>query len=218
MFDMLLESGHRPSLLPSWGKGVAVTLHVLILGALWRAPASPAPVIVSETTVLPPFEPTPTKTNSNWNVDVPAPPIIRIEGDPAPLPPIDFTKIIGTALTIPMSGPDYAPGPVSDPMRPGDGVYLAALVQDSPELLSAPTPAYPPLLRAAGIQGQVIVTTVVDTLGQAENGSVRIVLSDNPGFDAAALATVRAARFRPARIYGRAVRVLVQVPVVFRLN
>jgi hypothetical protein len=29
---------------------------------------------------------------------------------------------------------------------------------------------------------------------------------------------VRAARFRPARIYGRAVRVLVQVPVVFRLN
>jgi outer membrane biosynthesis protein TonB len=32
------------------------------------------------------------------------------------------------------------------------------------------------------------------------------------------LATVGAARFRPARIYGRAVRVLVQVPVVFRFN
>ncbi|HKC48138.1 MAG TPA: energy transducer TonB [Gemmatimonadales bacterium] len=79
-------------------------------------------------------------------------------------------------------------------------------------------PVYPPLLRAAGVQGRVIVSAVVDTLGQAENGSVRIVLSDNPGFDGAALATVRAARFRPARIYGRAVRVLVQLPVVFRLN
>ena len=216
MFDMLLESGHRPSLVPSWGKGVAVTLHVLILGALWRAPASPAPVVVTRILDLPPVEPTPTKTNPN--VGVPVPPIIRIEGDPPSLPPVDYTKFIGTTLTTPMTNSGSAPGPVSAPLLPGDGVYLSSLVQDSPELLSAPTPAYPPLLRAAGVQGQVIVTAVVDTLGLAENGSVRIVRSDNPGFDAAALATVRAARFRPARMYGRAVRVLVQVPVVFRLN
>jgi TonB family protein len=216
MFDMLLESGHRPSLLPSWGKGVAVTLHVLILGALWRTRASPTPVVVTRSFDLPPVEPTATKTNSN--VDVPAPPIIRLEGDPAPLPPVDFTEIIGTTLSTPMTGSGFAPGPVSTPLLPGDGVYVPSLVQDSPELLSAPTPAYPPLLRAASVQGQVIVTAVVDTLGQAESGSVRIVRSDNPGFDAAALATVRAARFRPARLYGRAVRVLVQLPVVFRLN
>lgn len=215
MFDMLLESGHRPSLLPSWGKGVAVTLHVLILGALWRTPASPAPVVIHRIVDLPPLAPT-TRTKST--IDVPHTPIIIFEGDPAPLPPIDLTKIIGTTLSTPMTGSGYAPGPVSTPLLPGDGVYLSSLVQDSPELLSAPTPAYPPLLRTAGVQGQVIVTAVVDTLGLAENGSVRIVRSDNPGFDAAALATVRAARFRPARIYGRAVRVLVQVPVVFRLN
>jgi TonB family protein len=213
MFDMLLESGHRPSLLPSWGKGVAVTLHVLILGALWRAPASPTPVVVTRSVDLPPLEPTPTKTG--FNVDVSEAQIIC---DPPPLPPIDFTKIIGTTLSTPLTSSGYAPGPVSAPLLPGDGVYLPSLVQDSPELLSAPTPAYPPLLRTAGVQGEVIVTAVVDTLGMAENGSVRIVRSDNPGFDAAALATVRAARFRPARIYGRAVRVLVQVPVVFRLN
>lgn len=216
MFDMLLESGHRPTLWPSWGKGVAVTLHVLILGALWRTPASPAPVLVIGTTVLPPFEPTPTKTNANDGV--PEPPIFRLDGDPAPLPTVDFNKIIGTTLSTPLTSSGNAPGPGSAPLLPGDGVYLPSLVQDSPELLSAPTPTYPPLLRAAGVQGQVIVMAVVDTLGLAENGSVRIVRSDNPGFDAAALATVRAARFRPARIYGRAVRVLVQVPVAFRLN
>jgi len=213
MFDMLLESGHRPSLLLSWGKGVAVTLHVLILGALWRTPASPAPVVVKRSIDLPALEPTPTKTSTN--VGVPEPVVIC---DPAPLPPVDFTKIIGTTLSTPMTGSGYTPGPVSAPLQPGDSVYLSSLVQDLPELLSAPTPAYPPLLRAAGVQGQVIVTAVVDTLGLAENGSVRIVRSDNPGFDAAALATVRAARFRPARMYGRAVRVLVQVPVVFRLT
>ncbi len=216
MFDMPLESGQRPSLWPSWGKGVAVTLHVLVLGALWRAPASRTPVFVYRTFDLPSLEPTPTKTNSN--VDVPEPPIIRFEGDAAPLPPVDFTKIIGTISSTSLTSSGNAPGPVSAPLLPGDGVYLPSLVQDAPELLSAPTPAYPPLLRAAGVQGQVIVMAVVDTLGLAESGSVRIVRSDNPGFDVAALATVRAARFRPARIYGRAVRVLVQVPVVFRIN
>jgi TonB family protein len=216
MFDMLLESGHRPSLLPSWGKGVAVTLHVLILGALWRAPASPAPVVVSRGIDLPSLEPTPTKTTSN--VEVPEPPIIHLAGDPAPWPTIDVSTIIGTTLSTPLISSGNAPGPVITPLLPGEGVYLPSLVQDAPELLAAPTPAYPPLLRAAGIQGQVIVTAVVDTLGLAESGSVRIMRSDNPGFDAAALATVRAARFRPARIYGRAVRVLVQVPVVFRLH
>ena len=97
-------------------------------------------------------------------------------------------------------------------------VYPAALVQDAPELLAAPAPEYPSLLRSAGVQGQVIVAAVVDTLGRAESGSVRIVLSDNRGFDRPALATVQAARFRPARMYGRAVRVLVQIPVVFRLH
>ena len=215
MFDMLLESGQRPSLLPAWGKGVAVTLHVLILGALWRTPASPAPVFVERGMVLPPFEPT-TRTTSI--PAVPQPPSIPFDGDPMPFPPPDLTKIIGATLSTPMTYSTAAPGPVSPALVPGTGVYVPSLVQEPPELLSAPTPAYPSLLRAAGVQGRVIVTAVVDTLGRAESGSVRIVLSDNPGFDAAALATVRAEQFRPARIYGRALRVLVQVPVVFRLN
>ena len=214
MFDMLLESGHRPSLLPSWGKGVAVTLHVLILAALWRVPASPSTVVV-RVFPLPPLEQTTTPTSIP---QTPLPPSTPIDGDLPLLPPIDMSRTIGTALSTPIALPTSSPGPASSPLEPGDGVYPPSLVQDLPELLSAPTPAYPPLLRAAGVQGQVIVTAVVDTMGLAENGSVRIVRSDNPGFDASASATVRGARFRPARIYGRAVRVLVQVPVVFRLN
>ena len=213
MFDMLLESGHRPSLLPSWGKGVAVALHVVILGALWRTPAAPAPVFVQSSIELPPLEPTRTTV-----VAVPQLPSIPFEGDPMPVPTLEMSEIIGTTLSTPITHSVAAPGPVSAALVPGDGVYLSALVQESPELLAAPTPAYPPLLRAPGVQGEVIVTAVVDTLGQAESGSVRIVRSDNPGFEAAAQASVRAARFRPARIYGRAVRVLVQVPVVFRLH
>ena len=215
MFDMLLESGHRPSLLPSWGKGVALTLHVAILGALWRAPAPAAPASIERSVALPPVEPTTTRDH-----DLPPVPIIHFDGGiPLPVPPSDIHEVDGstllTSLTISAFGRDSGSAPS---LETGDGVYLPSLVQEAPELLAAPTPVYPPLLRAAGVQGQVFVSAVVDTLGQAEIGSVRIVRSDNPGFDAAALATVRAARFRPARIYGRAVRVLVEVPVVFRLN
>lgn len=215
MFEMLLESGHRQSLLPTWGKGVALTLHVVILGALWRAPTSAPPVSIERGVTLPPVEPTTTR-----DPDLPRVPIIHFDGGiPLPPPPSEIRDVAGstllTSMTIPAFGRDSGTAPS---LEPGDGVYLPSLVQDAPELLAAPTPLYPPLLRAAGVQGHVIVSAVVDTLGQAETGSVRIVLSDNPGFDAAALATVRAARFRPARIYGRAVRVLVQVPVVFRLN
>lgn len=211
MFDMLLESGHRRSLLPSWGKGVALTLHVLVLAALWHRPAARAteiPIVID--TVV--YQPTPPDRG---------PTVPIISGDPGPIvvSPPDIPEDILKALATPAIHASEPTRSTGGPTRePDNDVYLPSLVQETPELLTAPTPVYPPLLRAAGVQGRVIVAAVVDTLGQAENGSVRIVLSDNSGFDAAALATVRAARFRPARIYGRAVRVLVQVPVVFRLD
>jgi protein TonB len=109
--------------------------------------------------------------------------------------------------------------PPLDPWNLGAGEPLPiALVQESPALLAAPPPAYPPLLRAAGVQGRVEVQLVVDTLGRTEVGSFRIVHSDNPGFEAPAIESLRGALFRPARVFGRAVRVLVQVPVVFVLR
>jgi hypothetical protein len=42
--------------------------------------------------------------------------------------------------------------------------------------------------------------------------------SDHPAFEAPAIESLRGALFRPARVFGRAVRVLVQVPVVFVLR
>ncbi len=216
MFDRLLESGQRSSL-PSWGKGVALTLHVLVLGALWRAPAPThpdVPMVIDYDSV---YSDQPVTRKNDF---VPSAPDPNFDGGSIPTPqPFDVPVVPhGTlgALTAD-SGSEGTPTGPTPPAACSDPCPLA-MVQEAPELLTAPTPVYPALLRAAGVQGQVIVAAVVDTMGQAENGSVRIVLSDNPGFDRAALATVLAARFRPARIYGRAVRVLVQVPVVFRLN
>jgi TonB family protein len=216
MFDMLLESGHR-SALPSWGKGVALTLHVLVLGALWRtqAPTHPdVPMVIDYDSV---YSDQPV---THKNDLVPPAPDPYFDGGIIPTPqPFDVPVIPHGTPGVPAadSGREELPNGPTQLTACSDPCPLT-MVQEAPELLTAPTPVYPPLLRDAGVQGRVIVAAVVDTMGRAESGSVRIVLSDNPGFDRAALATVRAARFRPARIYGRAVRVLVQVPVVFRLN
>jgi TonB family protein len=106
-----------------------------------------------------------------------------------------------------------------DPSYQGTGEPLPIdLVQDLPVLLAASPPAYPPLLRAAGVQGRVEIQVVVDTLGRVEPGTLRVVHSDNPAFEAPAIESLRGARFRPARVFGRAVRVLVQIPVAFVLQ
>jgi TonB family protein len=72
------------------------------------------------------------------------------------------------------------------------------------------------LLRA-GTVGTVVVQVVIDTLGRAEPGSV-VLQSSHAGFEPAARAYVLGAVFRPGRTHGQAVRVLVRLPVDFRLK
>jgi len=84
-------------------------------------------------------------------------------------------------------------------------------------LLAGRAPLYPELLRVAGIAGRVVVEAVIDTLGHA-GAALRVVESSHHGFDAPALDYVRRAVFRPGRVHGRPVRVLVRLPVDFRLT
>jgi TonB family protein len=88
-----------------------------------------------------------------------------------------------------------------------DPMYTAAIVEEQPELLSAPRVEYPQLLRQAGIQGRVVVQFVLDTLGRAEPQSLKVLATPNPGFNPSALDYVQ-----------RAVRVLMQIPVEFKLT
>lgn len=106
----------------------------------------------------------------------------------------------------------------TDSLAVQDQVFSVDVVQEKPELLSAPQPVYPDLLMKAGIEGVVMVQAIVDTAGRVEKNSVRITSSANPGFDSSARDYVLKERFRPARVYGHAVRALVQVPVHFTLH
>src|SRR5437870_4798502 len=72
-------------------------------------------------------------------------------------------------------------------------------------------------LRRPGTTGTVTVQLVIDTLGRAEPGSL-VLQSSHPGFEGAARAYVLGALFRPGRTHGRAVRVLVRLPISFTLR
>lgn len=93
-------------------------------------------------------------------------------------------------------------------------IYTTGGVEEAPALLSPPPP-YPEMLRRAGIQGRVLLQAVVDTAGRIEPNSVKILKSSSPGFDLPTKRWALDARFRPARLQGRAVRVLVNLPVDF---
>ncbi len=92
------------------------------------------------------------------------------------------------------------------------------VVQEKPEPLSHPAVVYPPLLQQAGIEGRVVVQAIIDTTGRVEPNSVRIIESSNPGFDQPAKNVVLKSLYRPGRVYGRAVRVLVRIPIDFKIQ
>lgn len=216
MFDALLESRHPPLGLPRWGVAVAVGLHAAVVGAaLRRSPPREVPPDTISTEVPPFVEPSRSRQIDPGGLTMTGPANIDVLLIPSPEP---IPGVPGVA--VPLLGRPATQ--VEEPGGPegvgGTEVMRASLVQDPPELLAAPVPPYPALLREAGVEGQVMVQVVVDTTGRPEPGSLRVVESTNRGFDAAAVATVRGALFRPGRVWGRAVRVLVQVPVAFRLH
>ena len=105
---------------------------------------------------------------------------------------------------------------VSQP--PPGVVFHESVVEARPDFLSGPPLVYPDSLRQARVEGRVIVQAILDTMGRAEPPSVQIIESPNEGFDEPARNFVLGALFRPARIRGRAVRVLVNLPLDFKIR
>ena len=135
------------------------------------------------------------------------------------LPAVDQSSLPPLVLGAP-SGTPVGSSPVATVPGglPGVGdVWDSGVVDERPEVLSGPPLVYPEQMRQAGIEGRVLVEVVIDTLGRAEPGSLRTVASSQRAFEAAATAYVRRALFRPARVMGRPVRVLIRLPIEFRI-
>ena len=128
---------------------------------------------------------------------------------PAPQQRVDPKEYSGTGVEVGI-GKRVVPS--------SDEVFMESVVEERPEVLSGPSLQYPDVLRQAGVHGRVTVQAIIDTRGRAEPQSVKVVESPNPGFDQSARDYVLRALFRPARLHGRAVRVLMLLPIEFKIN
>jgi TonB family protein len=99
-----------------------------------------------------------------------------------------------------------------------DTVYASCDVTARPIRVASPPARYPENLRQAGIQGRAAIDVVIDTAGRTEPGSLQVLDASRPEFGTAALDVVRGSRFWPARVFGRRVRVRVQIPINFTID
>lgn len=136
------------------------------------------------------------------------------------IPPIEITTVVSKPEDFGSASTDaLRPGAV-EPQTPADGSpFRADQVDRQVGLISGVRPpAYPEVLRSAGIEGKVLVEFVVDERGLPVQGSIRVVQSDNDLFTDAVRVALGRLRFAPAEVGGKKVSQLVQMPFVFTLN
>ena len=104
-------------------------------------------------------------------------------------------------------GPPPPPTPVvkAEPLRQGGVVQAANLIYQV-------KPEYPPLARAARIQGVVVMEAVISREGSIE--TLRVV-SGHPLLNQAALDAVKQWKYRPTLLNGEPVEVITTVTVMF---
>ena len=223
MFDNLIESKRKTQKGRFFGVGaVSVTLHTAVIAfavyATLAAGTSDNKVKIDTTMVF-------LQQQQQKQPDQPPPPtidvplkgfqtVVAITDIPKNIPPVNLQEHFDPKD---FSGSGVEGGLATGVTPSSDQVYSTDVVQEKPEVLSGPPPQYPELLRQAGISGIVMLQAVVDTSGRVEPNSIKVISSANPGFDQSAKNTLLKTLFRPARVYGHAVRVLIQLPINFTL-
>ncbi|HUL49383.1 MAG TPA: energy transducer TonB [Gemmatimonadales bacterium] len=228
MFDCLIESRrpHAPRRVVSVG-ALSITTHAAIIASAVLATlhvSQRGNALLADTTMVylghdrQPEQKAPARPVQPVAFDQP------LKGFQAVVAPTDIpSHIPPVRLGEAFNPADYSgvgvEGGVANGVLPAAGdVYLEAIVEEKPSLLSSPPSFYPELLRTAGIQGRVILQAIVDTLGRAEPGSIKIITSPDSGFNVVSRTWLLHALFRPAHVHGRAVRVLVAVPLDYHIT
>lgn len=224
MFDVLIESKRTKNRKKTFGVGfVSLTVHTaLIAGAVYATlqagetdnsvRVDTAMVFIAQEQQQKPPEQQPVQ------LDIPLKgfqTVIAPDVIPTNIPPVNLSEKFDPKD---YSGTGVEGGLASGMVPTGNELFMEAIVEEKPSVLSGPQLVYPEMLRQAGIQGRVMVQAIIDTTGRAELNSVKILQSPNPGFDQSAKNYVLKALFRPARVHGRAVRVLINIPIDFKIT
>jgi protein TonB len=228
MLETLLESGPKGSRSTA-GAIASVTTHTALIAAAVFATAQArvqprAPAEIVRPIYFPPSMPqvhaprttpaAPTRPSDGHRMI-----FIGTHIDIA-IPPIDISTVVSKPEDFgSASNGALRPGTVETPTPSNGSAFRADQVDKQAGLIpGVRPPAYPEALRGAGIEGKVLVEFVVDERGQAVQGSIRVVQSDNDLFADAVRVALGRMRFTPAEVGGKKVSQLVQMPFVFTLN
>jgi len=109
--------------------------------------------------------------------------------------------------------------PVAPAAAPAPQTGFFEFTQDRPARLRQPVaPRYPVHLRAANVEGEVVVAFVIDTTGEAVLSSLKVKRATDPAFVEAVKTALAEMRFEPAVVKGRKVRSLEEMPFSFSLS
>jgi protein TonB len=174
---------------------------------------------------IPMAQPQPASSSSQA-VSVPAPTTASAAQHLFPHPAAQPTGDAPRALPILRMGPGNSPIPIGlgpmptqpavsvIPSRPAGRVPLSSGVVAG-LLLTPIQPIYPPIAKAAGVQGTVVVEAIISRAGRIESLHT---ISGPPMLRAAALDAISAARYRPYMLDGEPTEVQTTITVVFRLG
>lgn len=121
----------------------------------------------------------------------------------------------------PPTAPPVAPAAAAPPeerldeFEPFRVAYTLPALLNGDEVTASITRAYPPDLARDGLGGEAVLLLWLDEEGRVAR-SVVSSSSGHPALDDIALEVAAEMRFRPARNREQAMRVVVQIPVVFR--
>ena len=227
MFQQLLESGAPAPRRGGWAFASGMVHAAMIATAValtLRDPVIKRAVEIIDIVYVPPLEPRPVAP-SHLPPSFSAPATLTI----VPLQPIDFPTVIPVGIPEPstrlsdlatdIAGNGIITGPAG-PARPAaDGIHTKSTVDRAviPSRNNA-QPDYPGAMRAAGVDGSVLVQFVVDTTGRVEAASVSILRATHEQFGEAVRRWLGRTRYSPAEVAGRRVRQLVQQEVGFTLR
>ena len=224
MFDNLIESKRKKNSRRVFGVGaVSLVIHTVVIAGAVYATLSAGEAdnsVKVDTAMVFVDQPKQEKPPEQQPVQLDVPlkgfqTVVAPDVIPTNIPPVNLQEHFDPKD---YSGTGVEGGLATGMVPTGNEVFMEAIVEEKPAVLSGPTLQFPELLRQAQIQGRVLVQAIVDTLGRAEPNSVKVLQSPNPGFDQSAKSYVLKALFRPARVHGRAVRVLIQIPIDFWLK
>lgn len=225
--QMLVGIGERPAPHRSFaavriaGLGFAVAINVIVVALLLTtAPArhalrSALPFKVSLPTLppdeaAPPKPPSPKVKRKLARRDIPEQTIA-----PAALAPL--AKFVPPEIATPQLTPAPALATAAEASPRSEPMPAKVPPRFDADYLQNPAPAYPPVSRRLGEQGQVMLRVLVDSNGLPEKIEVQLA-SGFERLDRAAIDTVAQWRFVPARQGDTAIPGWVLIPIKFALK